>query len=157
MKVNCKEIKKHFKGDHQEYDCQLLTINNGMGILKYILEENHKVVNVKLEPGDLTYGFYWEEQSYNLYKWKDPAGRLKGNYFNIADRIKLTKERFAWRDLILDILITPDNEVYVIDEDEIPNNINRRVKEYIYTGKRYILQNYPGIIAETDRKLENII
>lgn len=157
MKTNCKEIKEFLNGECKEFNCHLLKLDHEIGILKYIIQENHLVDSVKLKPGDITYGIYWHDLPFNLYKWEDKGGRCKGNYFNVADNVKLTEEVFFWRDLILDILVLSENDKPVlIDENEIPKQLDRRVKEYIFSSKKYILQNYQDIVSETDKILDTI-
>ena len=151
MKSNCKEIKEYLNGDTREFLCQLLKFEEKKGILKYKIKKNHDVNGTILNPGDITYGFYWANRPFNLYKWQNPAGQLKGNYFNIADKVKLSRKIFHWRDLILDILVKPEqNETIIIDEDELPKDLDRRLKEYIFSSKKYILQNYQDILQKTD-------
>lgn len=156
MKKDCQEIKETYSGRKKIFPCHLLKLDDDSGILKYIIREKHEIEEVVLNPGDITYAFYWESKPFNLYKWKTPEGTTRGNYFNIADRVKLSREEFYWRDLILDILVTPEMESYVIDENEIPKTMNRSVKEYIFRSKRYILQNYSRIIAQTDQILKSL-
>jgi len=157
MQTDCREIKQIFGGKKKIYPCKLLQLNDNRGVLEYELKKVHHVRNIILKPGYITYAFYWPEKAYNLYKWEDQEGKSQGNYFNVADKIHLSKETFFWRDLFVDILVPPgEQEVFTIDEQEVPENIDRRLKEYIFDSQRYILQNYSRIIAKTDRIIEKI-
>lgn len=157
MKTDCQEVKKIFGGKKKIYPCKLLQLNENRGVLKYKLKKVHHVQNIILKPDYITYAFYWPEKPFNLYKWEDQEGYPQGNYFNVADKVRLSRESFFWRDLFVDILVTSgEQKTYIIDEEEIPENIDRRLKEHIFDSQRYILQNYSRIIAETDRIVEEI-
>ncbi|MCK4716639.1 MAG: DUF402 domain-containing protein [Candidatus Marinimicrobia bacterium] len=148
----CLEIKHILAGEKRIFECELIYTDYKFGILKYVLEKSYTVSNLLLPKGTITYAFYWVDRPYTLYKWYDGRKNL-ANYFNIADRITLLVNKFEWRDLIVDILISPKGIVEVLDEDEIPEGIDLEIKKYIYQNKEYILREYPQIILETDQIL----
>ncbi len=148
----CLEIKHILAGGKQIFECELIYTDYQFGILKYVLEKSYTVSNLELPEGTITYAFYWVDRPYTLYKWYDGRKNL-ANYFNIADRITLSDNKFEWRDLIVDVLISPKGIVEVLDEDEIPEDIDLEIKKYIYQNKEYILREYPQIILETDQIL----
>jgi len=145
-----REKKKLLNGNEVIYECELLTASEKFGILKYILEKKYKVNSLILPKGSTTYAFYWVERPYTLYKWYDINGKILGNYFNIADLIKLTENEFEWRDLVVDVLVSPEGALEVLDEDELPDDIDKKLMRYIENSKNLILQEYKFIIKETD-------
>ncbi|MBL7066731.1 MAG: DUF402 domain-containing protein [Candidatus Marinimicrobia bacterium] len=148
----CLEIKYLLAGGKRIFECELIYTDYQFGILKYVLEKSFTVSNLKLPEGAITYAFYWVDRPYTLYKWY-MGRKIYANYFNIADRITLSDNKFEWRDLIVDILISPKGIVEVLDEDEIPEGTDLEIKKYIYRNKEYILREYPQIILETDKIL----
>jgi len=148
----CLEIKNILAGGKRIFECELIYTDYQFGILKYVLEKSYTVSNLLLPKGAITYAFYWIDRPYTLYKWYDGRKNL-ANYFNIADRITLSDNKFEWRDLTVDILISPKGIVEVLDEEEIPEGTDLEIKKYIYQNKEYILREYPKIIFETDKIL----
>lgn len=145
----CCEKKHLLNGKVILYDCELITVSKEFGILKYFVDREYKVGSIVLQPGIVTYGFYWTDRPYTLYKWFDKKGEVVGNYFNIADSILLTPQEFSWRDLVVDILVLPSGGVEVLDEDEIPHSLDEGLNKYIESSKQMILQHYQEIIPET--------
>jgi len=142
--------KKHFlDGTLIEYNCTLVHIEEKLGILKYIVEKPYNISGLILPKGTVTYGFYWTDRRYTLYRWYY-RGKNIGNYFNIADRIKLEDNEFHWRDLILDVLVKFDHTPQILDEDELPENIDEELRKYIDQSIDDIMTNFMEILAETD-------
>ncbi|PCI29907.1 MAG: hypothetical protein COB67_03085 [SAR324 cluster bacterium] len=148
----CKEIKEKLIGDTQTFQCESFHWEQGFGILKFISPSSHQVGSLFLPLGTITYAFYWENRPYNLYKWIY-EGREIGNYFNLADSTKLQQDQFNWRDLVIDILITPERLAEILDEDELPLSLDTDLKQYLDRAKQLVLDEYPKIIKETSRLL----
>jgi len=146
------EKKYLLNGDIRVYDCELIYKNHKLGILKYVLEKQYNVAGLILPGASVTYAFYWIDRPYTLYRWYYKEKNI-GNYFNIADQIVLNDSEFEWRDLTVDILYLPDNLPKVLDEDELPSDIPNHLLEYIDLAKKHVIENYQGIIAETDQLL----
>ena len=152
MKI-CTEIKNLLEGGRVKFNCKLIALNKESGVLEYILENRYKVGSLILPKGSITYAFYWIDRPYTLYKWFDKNGNILGNYFNIADSIKLTENEFKWRDLIVDILVSPEGVLEVLDEDELPYDLDKKLMKYIENSKNLILQDYKYIIKETNESI----
>lgn len=146
----CKEKKQYLSGKVITYNCKLVTLCSQYGILKYVVGRQYQVGSLRLEPGTVTYGFYWQDRTYVLYKWFDQNKDVLGDYFNIADSIELSEREFSWRDLVIDILVHSTGKVEILDEDEMPERIDESLKCYIESSKKTVLQNYKKVIAETN-------
>jgi predicted RNA-binding protein associated with RNAse of E/G family len=133
-------------GDEVIFECELVALEDGFGILKYVLDQEWQVQGLTLRPGDVTYAFYWTDRPYNLYWWVKRDGQTVGYYFNLADSVSLSPHEFVWRDLIVDILVLPGGQVQVIDEDEVPDDLDEELKAFIASAKRQVLQNHPAVI-----------
>jgi predicted RNA-binding protein associated with RNAse of E/G family len=86
---------------------------------------DHQLEDLLLPKGSLSLGYFWEERNYNAYHWVDDKRRTLALYFNICDNTRISPRQIAWRDLTVDILITPDLRCRVLDEDELPDDIDR--------------------------------
>jgi predicted RNA-binding protein associated with RNAse of E/G family len=142
----CKEIKRYLSGAEQRFECELLALEGGFGMLKYVIQRRWQVAGLTLEPGTVTYAFYWTGRPYNLYWWLDENGATLGHYFNVADSVSLSAQAFVWRDLVVDVLVLPSGQVRVLDEDELPDALDEDLRAYIQAAKRRVLREYRAII-----------
>jgi len=149
----CNERKKYLLGDEIVYPCELITLRDEFGILKYLVNRQHKVGSLIIPPETISYAFYWTDRPYVLYSWFNKDSQAIGYYFNVADSIALLPHEFSWRDLIVDILILPTRQIEILDEDEIPESLDPEMKKHIESVKQLLLQTNQTIIAETSEIL----
>jgi len=143
----CIEKKLTLSGDVQVFECELLRLDTGFGMLKYVIDREYTISSVALRPGDITYALYWKDRPYTAYIWK--VGKKQFiYYFNIADSISLHPNEIIWRDLSIDILIEADNTVHVLDEEELPLGLPGGLVGYIQSAKAHILHHYQDIMCE---------
>lgn len=154
--LSCIENKKFYEGIEINYKCELLFLSEGFGVLRYKLTDTSKIDDLILLEGTITYAFYWESRPYVLYKWYSKDRRILANYFNIADSVKLEKNIFSWRDLIVDVLVLPSGKLEILDENEIPSEMEGSLREYIKTAKLNLLHKSEFIIKETDKILSEL-
>lgn len=143
----CFEVKKLYDGSERKFSCQLLFLKNGFGILKYIMEKDYQLEDIFLTKGTISLGFFWENRNYNIYQWFN-GNDLLATYFNISEATTLSEDFFTWKDLILDILITSQGGIHVLDENELNIITNPLVLKKIEITKQEILRNYQNIINE---------
>jgi predicted RNA-binding protein associated with RNAse of E/G family len=153
----CRERKRYLSGAEVTFECELVALEGRRGILKYVIDRTWQVAGLTLEPGVVTYGFYWLQRPYNLYWWQDAKGEALGYYFNLADSVSLSPQEFVWRDLAVDILVLPDGQVSVLDEAEVPAELDEELRVTIDAGKNTILQKHQAIIAEAKLMLAEYI
>lgn len=144
----CRERKRYLSGAEVTFECELVALEGRRGILRYVIERPWQVAGLTLEPGMVTYGFYWTGRPYNLYWWQDARGESVGYYFNLADSVSLSPQEFAWRDLVVDVLVLPAGQVRVIDEGDVPAELDDELRAIIDAGKHTILQKHQAIITE---------
>ena len=143
----CIETKLTLSGETKTYRCELLHFGSGFGVLRYVIDRKYDVHGVKLSPGDETIALYWEGRPYTLYVWRRQAAQDTVFYFNIADQISLTPQEFIWRDLAVDILVD-SRGVHVLDEHELPADLDANLGRYINEAQAHILVHYEDIIQK---------
>jgi len=151
----CIEKKLTLSGKLYVFECELLFLKNDLGVLKYVIDQEHTIHHIKLQPGDITHALYWVDRPYTLYVWHLTGNRVI-HYFNIADRISLQPKEFLWRDLAIDILIADDHSVHVLDEDELPDNLYPDLSHYIQNAKSIIIRDHAAILSEVRSILSTI-
>ncbi len=168
--MTCTERKIRLSGEVVTYQCDLVALEIDYGILKYVTSERRTVASATLEPGTFTFAVYWPGRNYNLYYWtipEDPpidgeAGkplRLRpvGYYFNLVDSVSLSPLQFTYRDLVVDIFVSPEGELSVLDEEELPAGTDSSLLAFIEAIKRQLLRDYRTVIAEVDSLLEPVL
>jgi hypothetical protein len=151
----CTEKKLLLSGGVQIYSCELVRYEPGFGMLKFIVDREYDIKGIKLLPGDVTCALYWEDRPYTLYVWNLKRHEGPLYYFNIADRISLRLEQFTWRDLVVDILIDPRGAAHVLDEGELPVDLDSNLAVYIQKAKELVLAHFREIIRETRELLHD--
>ncbi|HUJ17947.1 MAG TPA: DUF402 domain-containing protein [Nitrospirota bacterium] len=145
----CVEKKITLSGATHRFSCELLRLDGGFGVLRYVIERPYDVSGTQLFPGDVTYALYWTDRPYTLYVWRF-GGSKAAYYFNIADSVSLRPEEFSWRDLAVDVLIDADGNVRVLDENEVPDDTPLPLRSCIEAAKANILAEHERIIREAN-------
>jgi len=156
----CVEEKHTLDNRILRFDCTLLYLDarRQRGILHYLIPKNIQVDALCLLKDWQTYAFYWQERPYTLYQWFDYKKCLVGSYFNIADQVRLTPSCFRWRDLVLDILIYPDDTVKILDEDELRQAaVPNKLLNIISRSRSTIIKDHVKIIDQATRWLKGVI
>ncbi len=147
--ATCVEQKVLLSGERHEYLCDLALLADGtFGILRYTIDREYDVGGIALKPGEVTLAFYWTDRPYTLYTWRHNGAGQGLYYFNIADRVSLAPTRFTWRDLVVDILVSEYELPHILDENDLPSNLNSELFNYIERTKQHILKHYRHIIEE---------
>lgn len=152
----CLERKTLLSGDVQEFVCDLLYHSERFGVLRYVLDRPYSVGPYSLASGDVTYALYWSDRPYTLYTWRIKRIRRTLYYFNLADSIILRPDAFQWRDLVVDILIDDKHTIHILDEEELPRELDPALLASIRYAKQHVLDCFPTIIREADRILADM-
>jgi hypothetical protein len=69
--------------------------------------------------GDLFIEWFYSDRPYNIFKMYGARdGQLKGWYCNVTRPATLTDDEIHADDLALDVFVSPDGTITVLDEDE---------------------------------------
>jgi uncharacterized protein len=69
--------------------------------------------------GDRFVEYFYTDRWYNIFEIHDAdTDAIKGWYCNVTFPATLSAESVSWRDLALDVWISPSGEVMTLDEDE---------------------------------------
>ena len=142
------EHKSRPDGRPQDFACELVLRRAGLAVLRFILPHANRIGPLDLPDGGLTYGFFWEDRPYNLYWWMTPAGETLGYYFNLGDHLTIGREELSWRDLWVDILVMPGHDPLILDEGEVPPDLDQALTAYLAGAKDMVLRDWPTVVAE---------
>jgi len=144
------EIKRTLAGGEKRFDCRLLAGDAHHAVVLWIAPQPMQVHGVDLPAGTISFGHFWTDRHYNVYHWVDSSGRTLGFYFNLADGTRISEATIEWRDLVLDVLATPEGRLDVLDEDELPAVLDPDVAAHLADGKAAILGAPARLLAEIE-------
>jgi len=101
-----------------------------------------------LEPGDVFLEHYYPGEWFNVFEIHEASGALKGWYCNLTRPVEVSRDEIRWWDLALDLLVLPDGEQILLDEDEFealcPSAALRvRVENALRTLRRWLREGHP--------------
>jgi Protein of unknown function (DUF402) len=144
------EIKRTLAGAETRFECRRLDGDDRHVVVLWIAPETMRVHGVELPAGTVSFGHFWIDRFYNVYHWVGGGQRTLGLYFNIADGTRIAPGELEWRDLVVDLLATPDGAVTVLDEEELPEQLEPEAAAHIAAGKAAILGAPGDRIAEIE-------
>ncbi len=113
------EIKRTLDGREHTFRCTLLRQSPAWMAVRYVLPRPVTVGPLVLPAGAETVGHFWPDRPYTAYHWLGAGGRTLGIYLNAASDVEISPGQVRWHDLALDLLVTPDGHVAVLDEDDV--------------------------------------
>jgi predicted RNA-binding protein associated with RNAse of E/G family len=146
------EVKHTLAGVEKRFECrQLARAGTHLAVL-WVAPVPMHVHGVDLPAGTVSVGHFWTDRFYNAYHWlgRDGAHATLGCYFNLADRTSWAGDRLDWRDLTVDVLATPGGRLAVLDEDELPPDLDAEARAHIDAGKAVLLGATAAVLAEVE-------
>ncbi|GAB1779133.1 MULTISPECIES: ribonuclease FAU-1 family protein [Priestia] len=152
------ERKIRYDSTIVDTECKLLNINEQELILFHRIEVPFTMKGTQYEltiPRDAyTLAYFWSEQPYNLYVWRDKNGSYLGSYFNIVKNTTIAGAMVSFEDLIIDILIFPNGEYFILDEDELPVSLNEFEDGFAYQALQTLINSVEPLLQEILLKSE---
>ena len=146
------EVKRTLAGVEKRFECRVLARTASHLAVLWIAPAAMHVHGVDLPAGTVSVGHFWTDRPYNVYHWlrADASAATLGYYFNIADGTRWTADRLDWRDLTVDVLATPEGRLDVLDEDELPPDLDAETRARIDAGTAALLGAPIAVLAEVE-------
>lgn len=144
------EVKEKLNGERHEFASALLALATDEAVSLYTLPRDGQLGGIPLAAGTRCLGHFWASRPYNVYHAVDDLGRAILFYINLSDRTVITPEMIHWRDLIVDLLITPDGQCLVLDEDELPPDLDPTLRATIDAARDDLILNQHALVAELE-------
>lgn len=142
-----------------DYECVPLDVQQQSAVLFYLIEKSFTIktehVHVVIPAGSYTIGFYWAERPYNVYMWRDREGTYLGSYFNIVRNTRISPEMVSYEDLIIDVMVLPSGEYFVLDEHELPEPLESFENGTVRQALSALTDSLDGIMSEILSESEN--
>ena len=145
------EMKTTLLGERKTFECELLQATASDAVVVYRMPADHQLEDILLRKGTLSLGYFWQDRPYNAYHRIDAQQQTIALYFNVSDNTIISAESIAWRDLMVDVLITPDGRCRVLDEDELPADIKADLRHHIESTRDQLCHNPLSRLADYDK------
>jgi len=146
------EVKETLKGERKEFPCTPCAVAEDEVVILYKVPREGRVEDVVLPAGTLSLGYFWATRPYNAYHWVTPKGKTIGLYFNISEGADITPQQVVWRDLVVDVLVTPDGRCRVLDEDELPVEMDVSLRQRINGIREELVRQHETLLAEIEAR-----
>ncbi|MEM7562625.1 MAG: DUF402 domain-containing protein [Pseudomonadota bacterium] len=104
----------------------------------------------------VSYGYFWQDRPYNAYHWVDKNGQTLALYLNICDNTRIFANQIEWRDLVVDILITPDHRCRVLDEEELPDNLETDLRAHIEITRDWLCAQPQQLLSDIEQRTSGL-
>lgn len=142
-----------------EHNCKLLKIENQKIVLLHEIEQPFSMMadqkKVTISKGSYTFAYYWLDQPYNLYFWRNKKGDYLGAYFNLVRNTNFKDNIVSFEDLIIDVLVLPDEQYFILDEEELPQPLQRFENGFVQNALNSLFEEISNIIQNVERETEN--
>ena len=151
------EIKTTLTGERKEFHCELLQRTKGKVAVIYRMPREVRLEDLLLPKNSISIGYFWEDRAYNADHWIDHQCQTLALYFKICDNTRISADQVAWRDLSVDVLITPDLRCRVLEEDELPDDLDRDLRAYIETARDDLCADPGGRLSEFEARRRELL
>lgn len=145
------ERKIRLDGSTEDFLCDRLLVEPGQrAVLRYVLDRDWHVAEMLVVPkGAVTISHYWAGRPYNVYHWL-VAGRTLAIYANVVASTTISDDLVSYEDLAVDVLIAPDGTATVLDEEELPPDLDPRHRRTIARAIEAITSSPRRLVREIE-------
>ena len=147
------ERKIRLDGSVEEFSCDVLALEaDRRAVLRYVLDRDWNVAGTILIPeGTITISHYWAGRPFNVYHWVHD-GRTLAIYVNIADRTHIAPTLVSYRDLVVDVLMRPSGAIEILDEEELPTDLEPAARKSIADAVEVVVTGARGLRLEIEQE-----
>jgi hypothetical protein len=146
--VEILEVKRTLDGSVLTFPCVAVEVTPLRAVLVYRASGSRRIGDLDLPSGTITVAYYWADRPYNVYHWLSPAAVTLAWYFNISGPARIGGGRVEWEDLEVDVLVTPDLQARVLDEDRLPATLAASQQVAIAAARARVLREYAAVARE---------
>ena len=113
------ETKQTLDGRAQTFACDGLLLSPRLAVVRFDHPGERRAGGFFFPAGSYTLGFFWRSRSYNCYRIAGPDAVVIAYRFDVVERVRIGPGSVSYRDLLLDIWVSPGGGLLVEDEDEV--------------------------------------
>jgi hypothetical protein len=152
------EVKVKPGGEVRHYRTELLHRTPRLAIVRFLMRQGGAPpeLPVVVPRGSVSIGFFWRARPYDLYRWRDPAGRLIAHRFDAVADVEIGATGIRYRDLVLDWWVLPGDLLIEEDRDEFEllaaaGELSPRDVAIAREADRQVHARFRHILDEADR------
>lgn len=148
------ERKVRLDGAISEFSCEGLALEPGRrAVLRYTSDQEVRIrdTDITLPAGTVTIAHYWADRPYNVYHWIS-LGRTVAFYINVADRTRIESESVSYRDLVVDVVLRPSGALEILDEDELPVDLEPAARKAIADALEVVVTGAKRLALEIEHE-----
>ncbi|QTD42994.1 DUF402 domain-containing protein [Sporosarcina sp. Te-1] len=155
------ERKVCFDSTTVDHICKPLKVEQDKIMLFHEIEKSFTMkadqVELTIPKGSYTIASYWVDKPYNFYYWIDKEGKYLGSYFNIVRNTLVTDEVVSFEDLIIDILVLPNGDCFILDEEELPEPLDQFEQGFVKTVLVSLVDTVDTLIENVKNEIEALL
>ncbi len=140
-------ISRKFDGTiHKTWTAKLISRKDKLLTLvgEFEKEIRHPQLGI-IRRGTISYEFYWLDGWFNIFRFHEMDGGLRNFYCNINTPPKFENNFLDYIDLDIDVLVTKDFSIEILDKDEFEENCKKfnysiKIKKQIDDSLKKILR-----------------
>jgi predicted RNA-binding protein associated with RNAse of E/G family len=113
------ETKESLDGRRETFGCTALRISRSLAIVRFDHPTARRVAGFYFPAGSYTVGFFWAHRNYNCYRFTGPDQVAIAYRFDVVDRVRIRPGHVSYRDLLLDLWVSPAGAITVEDEEDV--------------------------------------
>ena len=148
------EVKTRLDGSRAEFVCEGLALEAGRrAVLRYVTDREWHIgdADLTVPSGTVTIAHYWVDRPYNVYHWL-VGGTTLAYYCNVAADTAIEEGRVSYLDLTVDALLRTSGAIDILDEDELPADLDARYRKTIADALETLTAGPKRLIAEIERE-----
>jgi predicted RNA-binding protein associated with RNAse of E/G family len=153
------ERKTRLDGTVVEYRCEALVVEPGQrAVVRYVIDRDRTLegTDLVLRAGTVTIGHFWSDRPYNVYHWLE-GNRTIAFYVSVATDTSIDRDAIAYTDLVVDVLLRPSGAMEVLDEEELPPDLDPRHRLVIAKALETCVTEARRLIAEIERETRAVL
>ena len=151
------EVKRTLDGKVIRYPAEPLVVEDKRAVLLYRIHTAEAIAGgrITLPAGTLSFGYFWFDRPYNVYHFSHEGETLL-YYVNIGRFRSLSETELVWDDYAVDVLAFPEGTVEVLDEDEVPDTIDRSLLAFIDEGRSRVLTELKELVDSVETETRSL-
>jgi hypothetical protein len=155
------ERKEKADGTVREYRCTLSYRSGALAVVRFPMQRGGAITGtpVIIPGGSVSFGFFWNNRPYNLYRMLTGQGEVIAHRFDAVADVRIGRAELSYRDLVLDWWAMPDGTLLAEDSDEFQQLVEagdlaaadaERAQEaarLVYGRYRHIIEQAAALLA----------
>ncbi len=149
------ETKQSLDGRSETFACTALHLSRSLAIVRFDHPGERHAGGYYFPAGSYTIGFFWARRSYNCYRFTGPDDRVIAHRFDVVDRVRIRPGHVGYRDLLLDLWVSPSGAITVEDEEDVAaavaaGRLNPTQRATIERTRALVVREHRRIVAECE-------